>query len=108
MMKAGTLNRLVLIEQPEGGQDSVGQPNTGGDEVASVWADVRTQGGLESIRSGAEVSTIRASIRIRYRTDITAAMRVLDVASGAVYAIRAVLPDVQTREHLDLVCEVIT
>ena len=101
-MKAGTLNRLVLIEQPEGGQDSVGQPNTGWDEVASVWADVRTQGGLESIRSGAEVSTIRASIRIRYRTDITAAMRVTD--GSAVYQVKAVLPDTG-RQYLDLVCE---
>lgn len=102
MMKAGTLNRLVLIEAPEGGQDSVGQPNTGWDEVASVWADVRTQGGLESIRSGAEVSTIRASIRIRYRTDITAAMRVTD--GSMVYEVKAVLPDAG-RQYLDLVCE---
>lgn len=101
-MKAGSLNRLVLIAQPEGGQDDVGQPETGWTTVASVWADVRTQGGLESIRSGAEVSTVRASIRIRYRTDITAAMRVTDGAT--VYQVKAVLPD-PGRQFADLVCE---
>lgn len=98
------LPTLVTIEQPEGGQDDVGQPNTGWDELAQVWADVRHQSGLESIRSGAEVSTVRASIRIRWRTDITSAMRVVDPTSGLTYEIKSVLLD-QARRHVDLVCE---
>jgi SPP1 family predicted phage head-tail adaptor len=45
---------------------------------------------------------VRASIRIRYRTDITAAMRVTD--GSTVYQVKAVLPD-SGRQYLDLVCE---
>ena len=46
---------------------------------------------------------MRASIRIRRRDDITAAMRV--VHGAKVYDIKAVLPDEHGRGFLDLVCE---
>jgi SPP1 family predicted phage head-tail adaptor len=48
----------------------------------------------------------QVSIRTRYRTDITGAMRV--VSQGVTYKINAVLPDLVERKHVDLVCEVIT
>lgn len=85
--------------------DSWGQPIDTWTDVASVWADVRPLSGLESIKADAPTSEVRASIRIRWRTDITAAMRVLHDAT--LYEIEAVLPG-STREHVDLVCRVVT
>ena len=49
-------------------------------------------------------STLKASIRIRYRTGIDAGMRVLH--GGVVYQVLAVLPDVAGREFIDVVAEV--
>lgn len=86
-------------------QDSAGQPLTTWVKVADVWADIRHKSGLETIKADAETSIVKASIRIRYRTGIDAGMRVLH--GSRVYDIKAVLPDVATRQHVDLVCEVI-
>jgi SPP1 family predicted phage head-tail adaptor len=46
---------------------------------------------VEAIKAGAEASVVQASIRIRYRTDVTSAMRV--VHGSTTYEIKAVLPD---------------
>lgn len=102
-MRAGQLNQRVTIERKAAGQDSVGQPAQTWQTVATVWADLRHPGGLEAIRAGADTSLVRASVRIRFRDDIDAGMR---VAHGAVYYdIKAVLPDAGRREYLDLLCE---
>jgi SPP1 family predicted phage head-tail adaptor len=109
-MRAGRLNALVVIQRPAAGQDSAGQPNVGfvnldaaGD--GSTWAQIRHLNGLETLRAGAAPSVVRASIRIRYRTDVTARMRV--VYGSTVYEIKAVLPDEERKQHVDLVCEVV-
>lgn len=104
-MKAGLLNRQVLLQQPATGQDDVGQPLTGWTDVATVWADVRVKSGVEVIKAGAEVSTLMASVRIRYRTGVTAGMRFL--IGGTAYNIKAVMPDIGGREYVDTACEVV-
>lgn len=100
---AGSLNRRINIERRATTQDVLGQPVETWDLVAAVWADIRHMGGMESIKAGADVSTVRASIRIRYRAGIDAGMRVTHGAD--VYDITAVLPDEARREYVDLVCE---
>lgn len=105
-MQAGRLNRLVTIQAPAAGQDAIGQPLPTWAEHVKVWADIRHPAGLETIKAGAVVSVVQASIRIRYRTDITAAMRVLD--GSTVYQITAVLPDSAGRRRVDLACQVVT
>ena len=87
-MQAGRLNRRCALQQPATDKDEAGQPIPG-------W---------EAIKAGAPVSTIQASIRVRYRAGITAGMRVTH--GGTIYNITAVLPDVARREFLDLICEV--
>ena len=103
-MRAGSLNQRVTIRQRATGSDELGQPVDTWSDVAIVWADIRYASGMESIKAGAEMSTARASIRIRWRTDITPAMRV--VHGSTVYRIEAVLPDMQRRDSVTLVCEV--
>lgn len=104
-VKAGALNRRVTIKVRGAGQSAAGQPSRAWVDLATVWANVRHESGAESLRADKEVSIVRASVRIRWRSDVTAAMRVYDGAT--VYEIKAVLPDAVARDHLDLVCEVV-
>lgn len=101
----GKLNCLISIQKKEQSPDldEAGQPVFGWVAVCNPWANIKHQTGAESIRSGADVSIVKASIRIRYREDIDNTMRVLHGAT--IYNIRAVLPDEHGREYLDLVCE---
>lgn len=103
-MRAGVLNSLLTIQQNGTSVDELGQPIEGWTDVAQVWGNVRHLRGVEAIKAGAVTSTVSASIRIRYRPDLNAGMRVL--ADGRTYEIKAVLPDMQRREYVDLVCEV--
>ena len=103
-MKAGTLNRRISIQANQSGLDEYGEPLPAAwVEVAKPWADVKILSGLQTIKEGVDVSVLKASIRIRYREGITAAMRV--VYQGRVFDIKAVLDDMSRREYLDLVCE---
>lgn len=102
-MIIGRLNRRCVIQTPSGIPDELGQPIPGWTDVATVWADIRHKSGLEAIKAGAPVSTVQASIRIRYRAGVTAGMRV--VHNLVAYEIKAVMEDVAGREYLDLVCE---
>ena len=103
-MNAGRLNTRITIEKRTAAVDAWGSPLPDAwAEVACVWSDFRHQSGSEAIRADAETSTVRASVRIRWRTDIDAGMRI--VAGGAIYHIQAVLPDLKGRVFVDLVCE---
>ena len=105
-MQAGRLNRRCTLQQPGTATDALGQPIPGWTDVATVWADIRMKSGLESIKAGAPVSVVQASIRVRYRAGITAGMRV--VHNLQAFNITAVLPDVGGREFVDLVAEVVS
>ena len=105
MMQAGRLNRRCTLQAPGTATDEIGQPIPGWTDVATVWGDIRLKSGLEAIKAGAPVSTVQASIRVRYRAGITAGMRV--VHNLVAYQITAVLPDVGGREFVDLVAEVV-
>lgn len=100
----GQLNRRIAIQRPGTAQDAIGQPIDAWTDVAHLWASIRMQTGLGSIRAGADASTIPVSIRVRYRTDLDASMRV--VHGATVYAVKAVMPDIAGRQFTDMVCEV--
>ena len=105
MMQAGRLNRRCTLQAPGTAQDELGQPIPGWTDVATLWADIRMKSGLESIKAGAPVSVVQASIRVRYRAGITAGMRLTHNLQA--FNIVAVMPDVGGREYVDLVCEVV-
>lgn len=106
----GTLNRRVVVKQLASGQDDIGQPVKTWTTLATVWANVRylagPRAGVEALQAGAEVAIARASIRIRLRTDITTAMRIQ--LGSTEFEIKAVLPDEQARDRMDLSCEVVS
>lgn len=103
MLSAGQLRNQIKLQAPASGEDALGQPTVGWNDVVTVWANIRHMSGAEAIRAGATGSTVKASIRIRFREGVTAAMRVL--YGSTAYKILAVLPD-GGREFVDLVCEV--
>lgn len=102
-LKAGTLNRRIAIERLVPGQDEIGEPVMVWETVATVWANVRYLNGVETVRSDMPISVAKASIRIRRRSDVVAAMRAR--LGETVFDIKAVLPDEEYRDHLDLACE---
>lgn len=103
-MQAGKLDRRITLQRLTDGVDEIGQPVQAWANVSNVWANVRYLSGIQTIKSDALVSIAKASIRIRRRTDVVAGMRAL--LGSTVFEIKAVLPDEQGREWVDLVCEV--
>ena len=99
------LNTRVIIERPSVARDAAGQPIEEWTLVGEVWANVRYLNGIETIKAGAETSLAKASIRVRYRTDLNASMRVRHGATT--FQVIAVLPDEGARWHTDLACEVV-
>ena len=106
MTAAGNLRDRITIQRKTGGKDAWGTPlPEAWVDFHSLWASVRHQSGAESIRSGADTSVVKASIRVRWRADLDASMRVLHL--GMTYDIEAVLPGAK-REYVDLVCKRVT
>ena len=108
-MKAGALNRRITIERRQAGTDAIGQPLDTWEKVATVCADIRGFTGMSTIsrlQEGVPGSVDRYSIRIRYREDVVAGMRV--VHGGQVFDVRHVRMDFAGREYTDLVCELVT
>lgn len=101
VMGSGRLDRRITLQQLEAAVDAIGQPlEQAWSDVGRLWADVRHIGGLETLKSDAPVSIVKASIRIRYRAGVNAGMRV--ILGSDVYRVDAVIPS--GREWLDLAC----
>ncbi|WP_322737052.1 phage head closure protein [Delftia tsuruhatensis] len=106
-MQAGALKDRIHIQRKTGGTDAWNTPLPEAWENIStgrIAANVLHKSGLGTIKADAEVSIVRASIRIRRRTGVDAGMRVL--FDSSIYSIEAVLPG-PTREYVDLVCKLI-
>jgi len=98
-------DRLTFLK-PSQGRDALGQPNPNQEWLPiepGAWGDVRHLGGLETLRAGAEISMLRASIRTWFRADVDETMRV--VHNGRAYDIKS--PPLRNADHrfMDLVCE---
>ena len=95
-----------MLQSPSTTQDADGQPLDEWTNVDAISADVLFLNGLETIKGGAETSTIKASVRIRSRSGMTSGMRLL-VGSTA-YNFKTVPPYMRSNSFMDIVCEVIT
>lgn len=104
-MRSGSLRHRIIIQKPGSGVDDWGQHLDSWVDQASVWAHIRHLSGSESIKADVPTSIVKASIRLRWRTDVDAGMRVMHGAT--VYEIEAILPGA-AREYVDLVARVVT
>lgn len=102
LLPAANLNQRIRLQKFIGTQDSFGETNGTWTDIATVWADIRYLNGKEYLAAQREINKAAVSIRIRWRNDVEPTMRVLH--GNAIYNIEAVLPDMQKRMHLDLVC----
>lgn len=105
MINPGQLDRRVVIKTRSTTQDAAGQPADTWTTLATVWAHIKAPAGAaaaERVSADRETSTAAYSIRIRYRTDITAGMRA--VHGSTTFDIVQVVVDMARREHCDLVC----
>ena len=99
---SGKLRHKVQLQDEQIAQD----PDTGEmvktwATIATLWAEIVPLSGREFLAASAEQSEVRSRITIRYREDVTAAMRV--VYRGKYFNILAVLPDAESgKEHLTL------
>lgn len=105
-MPAGKYDTRLSLQAHSPAPDAVGQPVNTWTEITPLWGDVRYGSGLQAIKADADTAKAKASIRIRYRSGVTPAQRLVDVVTGTVYAISALLPD-RRKGHIDLVCEVV-
>ena len=101
-MTARNLRHRVELQTQVATVDAIGQPSTSWLTTATLWADIRFLSGLSAIKSGADVSLGRVSVRLRHTT-VSAGQRLL--SGNEVLEIEAVLPDGK-RQFIDLVCTV--
>ena len=78
MLEAGKLNRRITIQRRAAGVDSRGQASGAWQDVATVWAMEMPRSAREFFAAGQYQPELSMAWRIRYRTDITADMRVVD------------------------------
>lgn len=104
-MKIGKMDRRLRIEQRSTSQDPVyGSPLATWAEVATVWAwveEVLPSRG-ENIAQGLNIATRPARVRMRYRTDVTSAMRLVDAARGRTMQILTPPVEIGRREALEM------
>jgi SPP1 family predicted phage head-tail adaptor len=105
-MDPGKLNRRVQIQQRTAGTDSIGQPNTTFGKIADEWVRIIPRSGSEAVLANARTSTVPVTVRMRYRSYISAGMRIVE--GTTVYEILAVPPRDSGWQFMDLQCEVIS
>ncbi|MNL02962.1 Phage head-tail joining protein [compost metagenome] len=105
-MRAGLLNRSVALLTREDRRNAANELIGEWVEVVVARASIRHTSGLSAIKAGAELAIVKASVRIRYRRDVAAGMRVRHGADF--YLIEAVLPDEMGRDHVDLACRLLS
>jgi len=99
-MQTGKLRHRIRIEQNTTSQDpQTGAMIDGWAEFATVWAEIVPASGREFIAASASQSAVSGRIKIRKLDGINASMRAVNVRTGAVYNIEAVLPDPVSGEH---------
>ena len=101
-MQAGLLREVVTLQSQSSTQDSFGQRVTTWTDVATVRAQVQALSGRELVNAQSIHAEVSTQVMIRYRTAVTAAMRVL--YRGRVLNVHAVLDPEERRIVLHLMC----
>lgn len=101
-MRAGKLDQRVTIQSATIARDSYGNEVRTWSTLATVWAEVEPLVGREFMEGRQVESEVTTRIRIRYRTDLTTAMRA--VHGSVTYDIVSVLNPDSDRRETQLMC----
>lgn len=77
MLAAGDLRERVTIQQRAVSLDSIGENTGAWSALATVWASAEPLTGREYFAAGQQQQTVDVRFRMRYRDDVTGAMRLL-------------------------------
>ena len=105
-MDAGKLDRRITIMQRSTTQESVyGTQSVAWVPLATVWADVQDMlpSRAERVAEGVNIAMRPCRVRIRYRDDVTAAMRM--TYAGRTYQILSQPAELEGREGLEFTAE---
>lgn len=98
-MRAGDLDRRIVLEQNTPTRDSLGAPIASWATFATVWAQVRPQRGTEPFQGDQENPRRPTTFRLRYRGDLTEDMRI--VYAGDTYDIESIA-EIGRQEGLEI------
>jgi SPP1 family predicted phage head-tail adaptor len=104
--EASKLDKRVMLQKRQDGQDSVGQPLETWEAVTTIgasgifWADIKAVSGREYFAAQANQSQVQTKIITRFFDGVLPSMRI--VHGSTIYNIEAVLP--QGRRWLWLMC----
>jgi SPP1 family predicted phage head-tail adaptor len=105
LIGAGDLDRRVTIQRPTTTRGETGGPEASWAALAAVWAKVRDLSGKETFSATAAGSDVSRVVTIRYRTDVSDAMRIL-FEDGA-FARIAWKREIGRKLFLEIYCEMI-
>lgn len=100
-MRAGRLDRRIVIQKNTPIQDALGESTDAWAEVATVWAERNDSRGREFFGSDQVTGEAVTMYRIRFRSDVVAAMRILDGAE--VWDIQSVAGGFRRKEFIEIV-----
>lgn len=108
-MNSQKYDKCISILRHVQAKDEWGTPLPGDDAwepitTGMIWANILHLSGSESVKANVDVSKVRTSIRIHWRTGVDASMLVQH--HDLRYKIISVLP-AEHRQHVDLVCELV-
>lgn len=98
MIRAGQMRHRLRIEVRVSTQDASGEPLLAWKTLATVWAEKRKATGREVVASAQTQGRVPTEFRIRYRPDVTPAMR--GVCEGRVYEFLSVIDPTGRRAEL--------
>lgn len=102
-MRAGQLRHRISIQTPVTAKNTRGGEVTTWSTVATVWADVRTQTGRETVANDQTQPTASHVVTMRHRANVTAQQRI--VWGDRVFSINAVLEPDNRMRQLQLLCQ---
>lgn len=104
-MRAGKLDRRIVIESFTTSQNGYGELIKSWSTLATVWAEVNPKSGREFFASNQRIAEFETVFRIRYRSDITINEKYRISYGGKYYDIKHIA-EVGRREGLDLLAQV--
>lgn len=101
-MRAGALNYRVELQRPTNTKDGEGTTVVTWTPLATVWAAVEPQAGREFVEGQQLQNVADVRVRIRYRPDVTAHMRVQYRART--FEILGIVDPLEAHRELQLTC----
>ena len=102
-ISSGRLRHRIIIQSQSTTKDTHGQAVTTWTDVATVWAAVEPIRGREFFAAAQINSEVTTRIRIRWRSGVTAAMRVS--FDSRIYDIQAVIVPTEVHDEMQLMCK---